>query len=149
MAHSTQFSSHAWLLRGISASGLGKLSLKHGRLSLKVRGCGQMWPFQLRKLETVSGIVGLATALENGEWGTVFEVPVRDVVVHFPWYTFSGGINVVVVGVKYRMGFTPPRDTHGRNHAGLRGDLGTMLDLRKNGRRWREIFAEPKDTFFA
>lgn len=134
-----RFSSRAWLLRGISASGRGRLLLQNGQLSLKVHGYGQLWPFQLRKLERACGVPGLADQLEDGVWATVFDVSLANVRVRFPWYTFSGGMHVYVAGVRYRLSFGRPPNNADPTGEEFRKNIDALTSMRMIGKEWRAI----------
>ena len=114
-----------------------------GRLVLRIKGTGQLWPFQLRKLEALTGRGGLAEALDSGEWFTVFDHAVEDVRVVFPWYTFSGGMNLTAHGVRYRLSFGRPANNADPTLDELRRNLGSLKSMRSIGQNWRDVLQPP------
>ena len=79
------FSSQAWLLRGLIGSTEGVLALQNERLSFT-----------------------------NEQGQLVFDVPfgeVRD--IQFPWHLFSGGLTFMIGADKYRVTFVRPGNTAG------------------------------------
>ena len=50
-----------------------------------------MWKGQLHKLEQDAGQVGLAADMDAGKNTLVFDVPLEEITVEFPWYYLSGG----------------------------------------------------------
>ena len=129
----------AWLLRGIGTIP-GQLVLSGGRLSFIAEGSGSCWPFQLRSLERDSGQVGLATRIERGQLARVFDLPLREVQVLFPWYYFNGGLKVRSGGRQYRISFGAQARSGGSANA--IGELVEVYRMRLNGRRWRVVLAD-------
>lgn len=129
----------AWLLRGIGTIP-GRLVLSGGRLSFIAEGSGSCWPFQLRSLERDCGQVGLATRIERGQQPRVFDLPLREVQVVFPWYYFNGGLKVRSGGRQYRISFGAQARSGGSANAV--GELMEVWRMRANGKRWRVVLAE-------
>ena len=125
----------AWLLRGISSLP-GQLSLRDGRLCFRAHGPGNFWPSQLRKLEQQLRVDELAVRLEREESLNLFDLPLHDITrIHFPWYTFSGGMNLLIHGVWMRFGFDHPANS-AAPPGGL-DPLGEISSARKAGKAWK------------
>lgn len=99
-----QTHSEAMLLRGVDNLP-GRLKLSDGRLTFIASERGTFSNGQLQKLEQDSGQTGLAEALLQGISALVFDVPLAEVGVKFPWYYFLGGCKLTVKGVEYRLSF--------------------------------------------
>ncbi len=138
MTDHRQYYSHAWLLRGLSTTAKGRLTIKDDRLSLTIPDSGQLWGFQLRKLEKTTGVCGLANDLSNGDPVTIFDVPVNEAGIMFPWYTFSGGMNVHIGKARYRISFGEQARTTGP----ARNNLSTIRSMRTIGQQWKSVLSE-------
>lgn len=110
MNDALQMQSEAMLLRGVDTAP-GFLRFAGGRLTYTVRERGTLGKGQLQKLEQGSGQPGLAEALLKDRPIVVFDVPLAEVRVKFPWYYFSGGCKLRVKGVEYRLSFGGPAQT--------------------------------------
>lgn len=128
----------AWLLRGISSIP-GELLLSGGRLSFTAEGYGSAWPFQLRRLERESAEVGLAKRIEQGTPARVFDLPLGEVQIVFPWYYFSGGLKVRGGGREYRISFGAQASSRGS--VNVIGEMKEVWRMRANGKRWRVVLA--------
>lgn len=96
--------SKAMLLRGVDTLP-GVLQFAGGRLRYSAHERGTLGKGQLQKLEQDCGQPGLAEALLKESPTLVFDVPLAEVGVKFPWYYFSGGCKLKVQGVEYRLSF--------------------------------------------
>ena len=104
MNHTIQMQSEAMLLRGVDNLP-GLLRLAGDRLSYTARERGTLSKGQLLKLEQASARPGLAEALLKDQPVVVFDQPLAEVGVSFPWYYFSSGCKLKVQGVEYRLSF--------------------------------------------
>lgn len=82
-------SDKAWLLKGLVASEMGRLTLEDGRLSF-----------------TTDEIVFDSPLSEVQE-------------IRFPWLYFGAGCTLKINGVKYRLSFIQPGNTAGGEYAGI------------------------------
>ena len=128
-----QLTTAAWLLRGISSIP-GQLKLSGGRLSFKAQGSGSAWKHQLRKLERHARQPGLADRLDGDQAALVFDLPLAELSVKFPWYYFSGGLIVKSAGSNYRFSFGRPSDGPGGRALEQLQQIGTMRAL---GKAWK------------
>lgn len=86
-------SNRAWLLKGLSGSEEGMLTLENGRLSF---------------------VLGLVTD------ELVFDCPLSEVrEIKFPWLYFGTGCTLKINSVKYRLSFIQPGNTAGGEYAGI------------------------------
>jgi hypothetical protein len=69
-------------------------------------------------LELSAGRIAFST-----ETGRVFEAPLREITVVYPWYYFGGGCKITHAGKTYRISFVRPN-----NAADLSGRLLSPLD---------------------
>ena len=137
MTPSAHYTSDAWLLRGISSLP-GTLALSRGRLSFVAHGTGSFWRFQLRKLAEQTGQAGLAQHLAEAAPVTLFAVPVAAIdELRFPWYTFSGGLDVTLNGVRYRFGFDRPANTELSNDTAQA--INEIGQARRTGKAWKAV----------
>ena len=142
MKRSSQLSTQAWLLRGISSIP-GTLKLAKGRLSFTASGSGTCWGFQLRKLEREADRAGLAKRLNDDENTVVFDVPLSDVQqVNFPWFYFSGGVKLTLNGVCYRFGFDKPANSRMPSES---MDLSGVSKARRRGKAWKAALIGPSE----
>lgn len=115
----------AWLLRGITTSIPGRLTLAGGRLRF------------------------------TGRDGVVFDVPSADIrSLRFPWYYFGGGLTFQVGEVRHRISFVRPNGAEygvARAAAAVESPLALLVaamkfsDIRVGRgvtRRWRQVLGE-------
>jgi hypothetical protein len=134
--------SDAWLLRGISSIP-GELSLRRGRLRFHALHTGSAWRWQLRKLEREVGRTGLAWQVDAGKRSLVFDLPVRDVQISFPWYYFSGGMQVRTTRSCHRISLGKPANAQIAPGLGrAMGELQEVRRMRSAGALWRAALAE-------
>jgi hypothetical protein len=152
MKNPTQLCTEAWLLRGLTGSVPGKLKLAAGRLSFTAMGGGTLWQKELRKLEQTAAKPGLAERMDRGEHALVFDIPLAEITVRFPWYYFSGGMKITAGENRYRFSFGQPANTqlpvnstHIPSVALRVGDqlleIGTM---RGRGTAWKTALAQQR-----
>ncbi|WP_295455415.1 hypothetical protein [uncultured Thiodictyon sp.] len=141
----TQLCTEAWLLVGLTGSVPGKLKLAAGRLSFIAMGSGTLWTKELRKLEQAVARPGIAEQLDRGENALVFDLPLSDLTVNFPWYYFSGGMKITAGKNKYRFSFGQPANTtlpvNSANIANVALRVGDQLmeigTMRGRGAAWK------------
>jgi len=145
MGHSHQpLNQPVWLLRGVqSASGM--LRLSNGTISFSCDGQGQLFAFQLRKLERQLGQKGLAEHLEQDRRSQLFSLPATACGIRWPWYYFSGGFVITLDnGVKLRLSFARPNSTRGMNQniqLSTHGAVDAMA-ARQVGKQWKYALQE-------
>jgi hypothetical protein len=139
---SVQLSTEAWLIRGIS-HGPGELKLAYGRLSFTAYGSGILWKFQLNKLERDASRPGLADRMRSGENSVVFELPISDVEVDFPWYSVNSCLRVKAGGVRYLFTFSDPSSYQCKHGIGgiLKG-CQAMVKCWPVGKAWKNVLSE-------
>jgi len=81
-----RLSSEAYLAARFANFAPGELKLADGRLSFMAIGSGTLFKWQLNKLERDACQPGLADRMGAGENTIVFDLPLADVEVAFPWY---------------------------------------------------------------
>lgn len=150
MSNEESFGTEAWLLRGIS-SVPGDLRLESGNLTFTAFGSGNLWKFQLRKLERDTCQPGLANNMLAEKNVIIFDAPLTAVEIVFPWYTFSGGLNVRVGNARFRLGFDRPANTQipvereasvkGSIEAGKRvvESVQEIRKARQSGKAWKSV----------
>lgn len=148
MDNSEGLSTEAWLLRGISYVP-GVLILADGRLFYLACGFGSLWKWQMNKLERAAGQPGLAERMDAGENCIVFDIPLAEVEVEFPWYYFSGGMKVWVGGVRYRLSFGKPANnasfslSDGFEHSsGALANVFELFKMRQRGKAWKRALGQ-------
>lgn len=130
-----------WLLMGLTGSTEGVLSFENNALSFEIYDKGALSAGQLKELSTQIGINDLAEQLERNETTTLFSIPVSSISkIEFPWFTFGGGMNVTLRGVKYRFSFMQPQNTVAapRLAAGVIG-IQNVAEGRKAGKQWKQL----------
>lgn len=120
-----------WLMRGIRST-MGALCLSRGILSLRCFGAGQLWGFQLRKLERELAVPGLAARLQQNLETQLFAVPVADCCCKWPWYYFSASFVVYSGNCSLRVFFSPPR-----HYEGGFNSIADSLAGSSRGKQWR------------
>ncbi|MGB4860373.1 MAG: hypothetical protein WBP11_13745 [Dokdonella sp.] len=128
-------SSPAWLLRGIS-SVPGELRLRSAQLSFVAEGRGSAWDWQLNKLAHTACDVDFFDKVRSGDRATLFNEPLAQVAVRFPWYTFSGGLIVTTRRQVYRLSFGQPASSSVTSD-----ELGTVSTMRRVGKHWMWLLA--------
>lgn len=79
-----QLRTPAWLLRGLTGSRVGELTVSRGRISFRATG------------------------------ETLFDAPLAAVQqVAYPWYYFGGGAQLTIEGHRYRLSFVRPTSEGG------------------------------------
>jgi hypothetical protein len=142
---SVRLSSEAWLLRSpewlITGVGSvpGELKLADGRLSFTAFGRGNLGRRQLNKLEGDAHQPGLADRMNGGENSVVFELPITEVEVEFPWHYFECGLRVRVENV-LQPGMKKPVRRHGSWFEYVDEALG---DGYVGGVQYRFCFGDP------
>jgi hypothetical protein len=152
MKSAINLSSEAWLLRGTS-SVPGQLRLSAGQLSFVAQETGTAWRWQLKKLERVAGRPGLADQIDAGQKATVFDVPVSELEVEFPWYYFTGGVIVSFAGARYRISFGRPSNTRLPVDRSDPVEAGTRVleeakeirTMRTTGRAWKAALQQARN----
>lgn len=140
----------AWLLIGMTGSVPGKLKLSEQRLSFTAIGCGTLWKKELLKLEKEVAQPGIADKMDNGESALVFDIPLSEISVDFPWYYFSGGMKIRTGKNQFRFSFGQPGNT--QLPVGLENLPGAALRIGENvleiqtmrgrGNAWKAILLE-------
>ena len=151
MTKAAQLQSEAWLLRGISSIP-GVLKLSRGRVSFTASGSGTAWGWQLRKLERLAGKSGLADRIDAGENALVFDAPLADVQIGFPWYYFGGGLIVQLADVRYKLSLGRPANTRLPTDS-VAGALGRAAGefkevghMRSAGKAWKAALTQEQGT---
>lgn len=129
------FSSPAWLLRGISSLP-GELILRSSQLSFVAHERGSAWDWQLKKLERDACEASFADKLQSGNHATLFNEPLAEVAIRFPWYFFSGGLVVRTRHQVYRLGFGRPANSSAEDD-----ELDTVSTMRRVGKHWMYLLA--------
>ncbi len=129
------FSSAAWLLRGIS-SVPGELRLRSAQLSFVAQERGSAWDWQLRKLERDACTANFADTLQSGDHATLFNEPLAQVSIRFPWYYFSGGLVVTTRRQVYRLSFGQLASSSMTSD-----ELETVSTMRRVGKHWMRLLA--------
>jgi hypothetical protein len=127
MANDQELCTPVWMLVGMSGSVPGVLELAEGKVAF--------------------------TSAE----GRVFEAPLSEVSVKYPWYYFGGGCKITTGGKTYRISFVRPNnaaDVPGSLLARTGSELGGAFALltagrklgdigkgRKAGKAWKGAFA--------
>jgi hypothetical protein len=119
-------------------------------LSFTAFGCGTLWKKELLKLEQLVGSAGIAEQMDKGEEAVLFDIPLSEITVNFPWYYFSGGMKIKTGEVEYRFSFGQPANTKmpvamgNISRAALRvGDeLLEISTMRGRGKAWKTILAK-------
>ena len=144
--------SQAWLLRGISSIP-GELELSRGRLSFTAMGIGTAWGWQLRKLERVTGKSGLANRIDSGKDALVFDAPLADIKITFPWYYFSGGLVVQMNQHRYKLSLGRPSNTRFPTRGDVAGsvrrageELEELGSMRRAGKAWQQALKHVSGT---
>ena len=83
----------AWLLLGLVSSIPGELILRDRAISFVTRGSGSAWPRQLRRLERMLAVPGLARQIEDEASTTVFQWRIDEVTVRLPWYYWASPVS--------------------------------------------------------
>ena len=143
MKKQTKLSHEAWLLRGISSIP-GRLTLARGQVSFLASDSGSAWSWQIKRLERDAGKPGLAASLSAGEAVPVFDLVLADVQVTFPWYYFSGGLQIKSGGVSYNFSFARPGNTRGSDSDAIEG-LAEIPKMRRAGKAWKAALSNPAD----
>ncbi|HMO40246.1 MAG TPA: hypothetical protein PKC76_04040 [Saprospiraceae bacterium] len=134
---SGNYTSKAWLLRGLTQSLPGVLALRHDQLTFTATGFGTLWMRDLRRLEQRAGMPGLAERLNRGEATVVFQWSATELqAVRFPWYYFGGGLQLQGPDQSYRISFIRPGNT--RLHYFV-NPFREIAQARHIGRRWRAL----------
>jgi len=141
-ATTPQFETGAWLLRGIDTLS-GTLLLVEGRLRFTAEGCGSLGTSQLASLARDSGNAGLAKALTKGGTAAVFDAPLGEIDVRFPWYYFMGGCKVRVGGHRHRLSFGQPPNGGGGTLGDAWDSLAEVRAMRKVGKALQEALQRP------
>ena len=132
-ASTTGLSSPAWLLRGISSIP-GELRLGDSRLSFIAQDPGTAWDWQLRKLERVAGSPGFMAKLKAGSAVALFDEPLTKILVRSPWYYFSGGLVLQILGQSYKVSFGQPAGSSNASDG-----FETVSAMRQVGKRWLHV----------
>jgi len=102
-----------WLLIGMTGSTPGVLELAEGRIAFTT------------------------------EEGRVFEAPLADISVKYPWYYFGGGCKITIGDTTHRISFVRPNNSLDLSDAILAelGDTGAggVLALLTAGRKMRDV----------
>lgn len=141
MKKQTKLSHEAWLLRGISSIP-GQLTLAKGKLTFTTASSGSAWSWQLKRLERDAKKPGLAAALQEGEEVVVFDFAVTDIKVVFPWYYFSGGLQIKAGGVSYNFSFARPANEN-RSDADAFAGAAEIPEIRRKGKAWKAALNNP------
>ncbi len=141
-APATQFQTGAWLLRGIDYLS-GTLLLAGGRLRFTAEGRGSLGTSQLASLSRDSGNGGLAKTLAKGGTAVVFDAPLGEIDVRFPWYYFMGGCKVRVGGHRHRLSFGQPPNGSGGTPGDAWDSLAEVRAMRKAGKALKQALQRP------
>ncbi len=130
----------AWMLRGISTIP-GLLILRGGRVSFESADSGSAWGFQLRRIARRQGRPDFSAILLDGEQVEIFNEPLSEVEIIFPWYYFMGGVKVKTRLDCYRFSFGPPTNR-------LEGMVGLsyISIMRAAGREWKAALETAHDA---
>src|SRR4029079_1666247 len=90
---SQELATPVWLLIGMTGSTPGLLELASGKIAF------------------------------TSDEGRVFEAPLTDIRVKYPWYYFGGGCKIAIADKTYRISFVRPN-----NASDISGDLLSQLD---------------------
>lgn len=150
MKNSIQLCTEAWLLIGLTGSVPGKLKLSEGRLSFTALGCGTLWKRELQKLEQSVAKPGIAERMDQGKAALLFDIPLSEIQVNFPWYYFSGGMKIKVGGIQYRFSFGRPANTQmpvemgniPRTALKVGEQLLEIGTMRERGKAWKAAMME-------
>lgn len=147
----TLMQSPAWLLRGVDNLP-GEMKLAAGRLSFTAHGRGSLGKSQLEKLARDAKRPDLVESMRSTGQGVVFDLPLAEATVSFPWYYFSGGCKVRVDGFQHKISFGEPTEGASRLDSpedlaffvGLHdaagqagGDLREAGHMRASGKAWK------------
>lgn len=142
------FSSQAWLLKGLVNSLPGRLSFKNERLTYCAYESGTFRDTGLKKLERTSGVIGLSDKLKQGKEVSLFDIHLSDLQrVYFPWWYFGAGMKLTIKDQEYRLSFIRPQNTQAPSSRTSISDVmanGSNLDTgigtaRACGKRWKEL----------
>ncbi|MBT7410650.1 MAG: hypothetical protein HN826_13185 [Methylococcales bacterium] len=127
----------AWLLRGISCLP-GLLKLDNQILSYTALDYGNLWNFQLRKLELTNNINNIKQELDEKHKIILFELPMSEVKqAHIPWHYFSGGIKITTNKNHFRFSFARPANTYfPMERLNASNDI---LESRQSGKAWKKV----------
>ena len=130
-----------WLLMGLTGSTEGILSLKDNHIAFQAFGKGALTNGQLKSLAEQSGNEELEIKLAKNKKVEVFYCPISQVnKIIFPWYTFGGGMNLVINGTTYRFSFLQPQNTVS-SYEGAEGlnAISNISEGRKVGKEWKKL----------
>jgi len=130
-----------WLLMGFTGSTYGILEMKDSIISFTAYNQGALTHGQLKKLALSVGDETIIKHLKNGKQVKIFHFPIHMVEkIIFPWYTFGGGMNLVINSVKFRFSFLQPQNTvsfpAGKRVVQI---AESISDGRRLGKEWREV----------
>lgn len=135
--------SPAWLHPGLAVIP-GHLLLAGGRLRFTAFHSGSATRRQLQRLAAGPGAAPDAFArLLADEPALLFNAPLEELRIDFPWYYFSAGFKVFAGGICYHIGLGPPAVSGGTSDLALAAeDLRNLVNMRRVGLRWRAVLAD-------